>query len=414
MASLTLQEDAPAKASPQDQATGSYKHKTFFDLPSELRLKIYEDVLRFPDPIKLQTCYGGRLKSAMHGSKLPLHLFLVSKHLYLEASLFFYKRNKFQLPRSLFMITGIHPGQPLCKRLINLELLCGPASQWGYAKQCKELALLMPQLQRLELIFNDPDSSNMMIASEELSNAIATCASMFDGPQLRLSAWVTKKDLRLDQLEARHSNMRNGRSAETRVKTEKPFVALVQSEMPTLTLIQLTGEIENMCLRDLVRRTCLPGDCTWIQIKEEMNMDNMTGSRSGILKEFRWGKTDAAATAYRPEVDMLQWYPPLSDASLKILREFLAMYDNNAEGSCGGQQNPSDTLEAAQGDGDEVITEADSEADTEDNESDTRPYWRRRHPLCVADVLCPSGEGSQVRVGTLRGGHDEDDAENDS
>lgn len=347
MANLTLADEPPTKASSQVQVAELNKSKTFFDLPFELRLKIYENLVCFHEPIELSTPRMGLLKSTTHPSELPLHMFLVSKDMYLEASLIFYKCNKFRVQLWPVMMKPIRPGQLLCNRLNNLELQCNIAHNWGYVRQCKDLALLMPQLQRLELSFDAAYSSEMIATANQLSNAIATCTPMFNGPQLRLSVWVRKSRVSADKLKQLEQQARK-RTSGPDGKTATPFVSLLQSEMPNLTLIQLTcGEIEETSLPHITQHTCSPGDCTWIPIKEEKNKDGKTKARSVALREFTWGKTDAATTVKRPEVDMRQWYPKLSDASQKTLRELFATYDQS-EGSSRDQKIPSDTAEATQ------------------------------------------------------------------
>jgi len=111
--------------SDEEEATAASQPFRFFDLPSELRLRVYEHLLIFPKTLDLDPSNTRILVPR-------LKLFFVNRRMHTEASHVFYSRNTFRI----FAIHGrfFHTKRqlltrlPLCyiEHLTSLELRLGP------------------------------------------------------------------------------------------------------------------------------------------------------------------------------------------------------------------------------------------------------------------------------------------------
>jgi hypothetical protein len=326
---LTSEPDAAAAKAP-----GPIR-ETFFDLPIELRLKVYELLFCSPGPIVLTVDGTGLFKhdrvNAAAG-KIPVDAFRANRKVYLEASPVLYKCNTFALDLPALR-TGLAQTQPICRLVESLKVDWTAAPLWDYVQTAKDVASKMPSLRKLELKFGT--QYPLIAASLEFCRAIMPCAPLLESPELRLCAHLPVNDLsgrlRMDYESGSQIGIALSRPRSTLwdIRPRPSFYVspLTRTTLPELCLIQLTGKTSPSMLRKIEQHMCEMGECTWVRTGEEDSQQQADETNTGPRIHLRWGKSDnTLARLSRPEVDMLQFYPELSKSERKKLQEFFGSF----------------------------------------------------------------------------------------
>ncbi|ETI20324.1 hypothetical protein G647_08358 [Cladophialophora carrionii CBS 160.54] len=339
-------DDGQANSTPQlDAAPASPHgpvHGPFFDLAVELRLKVYQQLFGFAEPIKLIVDGTGLFKHERTNpaaDKIPVHVFRLNKKTYLEASPVLFKCNIFALDLSTLR-AGLARPEPMYKHVESLEVCWTVGTCWGYVQTVKAAGEKMPALRKLELKFEQPRA--VLAASLEFCSAIMACAPLIGSPELRLCAHLSESeewtsggaDNRYD-FPIRTALARAGSTLRDIQPHPNFHVSpLTRSILPELHLIQLTGKITPSLLHKIEQHVCEMGECTWVRTGEEDSQRHADGTNTGRRIHLRWGKSDG--TLVRPcvpEVDMLQFYPELSKSEKKKIQEFFASFQQVVGGT---------------------------------------------------------------------------------
>ncbi|KIW62471.1 hypothetical protein PV04_10644 [Phialophora macrospora] len=308
---------------------------SFFDLPIELRLKVYELLFCFPESIVLSVDETGLFKhkgiNPAAGS-IPVDALRLNKKVYLEASPVLFKCNTFALDLPALR-AGLGQTQPICKLVESLKVAWTAEPLWGYVQTTKDVANKMPALRKLELKFED--QYPLLAASLEFCSAIMPCAPLLESPELRLCACLSVNDLSGRVRTGYESHTQIGialnrpRSTLWDIRPRPGFYVspLTRCILPELCQIQLTGKISPALFRKIEQHMCEMGDCTWVRTGEEDDQQQADETNTGRRIHLRWGKSDnTLARLSRPEVDMLQFYPELSKSEQSKLQEFFASF----------------------------------------------------------------------------------------
>ncbi|KAJ9614516.1 hypothetical protein H2200_002653 [Cladophialophora chaetospira] len=317
---------------------------SFFDLPVELRLKVYELLFRFPETITLAHDGNGVFKHKRGpifngGQQVPVHALLLNNGFNLEASSVLYRCNKYSLESAGLVNDRVYRTQTICKFLEVLEIRCEEDTLvWGHTRLAKYLSDCMPSLRELHLMF-DTNVFGLVAASVEFAKAVTPCASTFPGPTLQLCARILTYEVDYAppggsaQDRVRLALKAKGKSLAAIIPPENRYIgALTHTELDLtgarLSLIQLTGRISPLLLERVEKFTCRLNDCTWLKTHEDDSPEDSFPNiiTTGRRTHLRWGTTATPAPMPK-EVDMLQFYPEMSKRDQKILQEFLTAYN---------------------------------------------------------------------------------------
>ncbi|KAH0833674.1 hypothetical protein FOPE_03366 [Fonsecaea pedrosoi] len=333
--------------------------RSFYDLPIEVRLEIYELLYCYSKPIHLTLDHDGKIKHQRAESAtsccapdlvIPVHAFTVAKTLCHEASPVLYQRNNFSMDWKNLKMFSQKWDQELSSYLGAVEIICDDGPAWGFVPVTRLLVDKMPGLQ--EINFKISGSLRLAAAALETSSAITPCASMFGGPEL---------DLVLQPLKSEDCNggkggsdlvaIRNGIQQDNAKLAEIWPEGLAPNNItrscaPILSHIRLSGRISRTTLDKILGHRCLPGDCFWEEVAQEVKegdaakvigenkdatkMAEKNGSSDKLTEDmvhYKWKAMVPGERTDVPKIDMRQWYPPLTEKEQQKVRDFFKVFE---------------------------------------------------------------------------------------
>ncbi|KIX96594.1 uncharacterized protein Z520_07860 [Fonsecaea multimorphosa CBS 102226] len=363
-------------------STAAPKQRSFWDIPTEVRLEIYELLYCQPKPIRLFLNADGRLKrmrinlvplGGHPDPEIPTQAFRVDKKFYQEASPVLYQRNKFNMNWENLSKFFSKWDQGITSRLEAIDIYCGRGPAWGFVSVIRVLVDKMPGVRELNIIFYS--SSRLLAATLETSSAITPCASMFPGPELELILHPEKLSrewnpgMSRPDVAAICKAIREGNAKLADIwPANLPVNNLTRFCAPNLSLIRLSGRISRRVLPKILRHRCLPGDCFWMKVAqgvEEGSADKETGKEEhsckmsekednqpiGDVLHYKWKAMDPRERTDIPEVNMRQWHPPLTEKEKQKVRDFAKIFESR-DVSCQDDKSPSGEHETASDDND--------------------------------------------------------------
>ena len=233
--------------------------------------------------------------------------------------------------------------QTISKLLHTVEVSGFPGPVWGYVNLIKYLADTMPGLQKVEFDFVALPY-RLLAAAVELTASITPCSSGFRGPELRLDMTLVSdrlyspsgpEDHPISQfLSAPDSRLRDVAPVMERAR---PGASLNYSAVPGLSLIKLNGTITAFLLRKIEEQWCSINNCTWMKTNNKgLECEDAYGGVKSIPGKrvcYTWQASGRPVPVDRPQVDMLQWYPELSESIKQALQDFLDSRNENEGGA---------------------------------------------------------------------------------
>ncbi|KIW25324.1 uncharacterized protein PV07_08511 [Cladophialophora immunda] len=344
---------APTSAAAMPMSAMSAPAKlSFYDFPAEVRLEIYEMLFCYSGPIQLVLDNDGKIKRddthLRWFASIPVHAFTVAKKFGQEAASVLYQRNKFSMDWENLRKFLPKWDQGLSSHLGAITIFCAGGPAWGFVSVTRKLADKMPGLR--EIHFELWGSLRLAAAALETSSAITPCASVFPGPELELAVQPIKFSL-YDagkggpDFDAIRTTLRRDYAKLADIWPQNlPTSSITRFFAPNLSVIRFSGRISSNVLTTILRHRCLPGDCFWKDVTQELkegHTDKLTGERkncgqktkkqdsdpNGSFIYYKWTAKDPLERTDIPEVNMRQWYPPLTEREKQKVRDFAKAFE---------------------------------------------------------------------------------------
>ncbi|KIW93169.1 uncharacterized protein Z519_05774 [Cladophialophora bantiana CBS 173.52] len=424
--------DGPGVAAtnlPETSTTCAPATLSFFDIPAEVRVEIYELLYCFPRTVHLafEDDRKGKFKhwrdypvTRLFNCEpaLPVHALVVAKKFYQEASLVLYQRNKFRIEWEDLndALTQWNQKFNICLSAIDLLCECGPA--WGFVPAIRALIDKMPGLREINIKIHG--SCRLSAAALETSNAIVPCASMFGGPDLELIAIPLNHNY-CDEIgggrdvEAIINTIRqeNSKLADIWPQT-LPTKSITRFNAPNLSLVRLCGHIDPRLLAKIEQHKCLPGDCRWMKVGQEAKTvdtgsetwkkDNL-GDLARNCLHYKWRAMDPRERTDIPVINMRQWHPPLTEKEKRKVRDFARLFARRDK-SCQDNESPSGEYETAIAK-DEGASEADPPSKGDDRGTPRLPAAKEEN---YTSSTCTSGDSIRAGWDRFADGDEEESA----
>ncbi|KEF55043.1 uncharacterized protein A1O9_08696 [Exophiala aquamarina CBS 119918] len=307
---------------------------TLEGIPSELRLRILQDVLVSDDPISITFDPHGyiRLIRGQHVEPVEsLGLLTTSIQMYDAAATIFYGENKFVLPwTAALAFLGVYQFTS-AQQLRCLEIRSSLKSPFfGFAPFINALADGAPdQLREIIITFQDP--AKALACVFELTNAVAACTS-FESPTLEFVFAPMKDSSTFPSATSASFVSLASRICSTLAEPNGNFHDFHQfsgpyckqdllstNASPNLQKITIVGPIPPALLPELEAHTCKVGQCGIEKLssyRDPKHYDKMTTSDR---HHYIWKKKDHPDVF--PGVDMRQFHPLLPEKYREQLGE---------------------------------------------------------------------------------------------